>query len=203
MPETLDRRSLQSTTASVSMFTLNAWHRVIHPTVVNKYVFVLDDDMENDPGDEFFSLGEPLMRWSIADCVDPMFPAWAYSVLKPAINIEAINLQYGPMWRFVELVGGPYEFANRDANGHAVDPPRAGETLELPPGNRETILGALQCVIGPFANVVSNTVYDGDRSVDLLQLRECFRRLGLDPDPDGRWDTIAREMAGYAEERLD
>ena len=183
------------TTASVSLFTLNRWHHVIHAGLVDKYVFVMDDDMENDPGDEFFALGDPLMRWSFADCIDPDFPNWAYSVLKPAIHIETMNQQYGPMWRFIELVGNSYSFAKRDAKGRAVDPPRAGSVLELPPGDLDAILGGLRCVIGPFANLVSNTLYPEDRSGDFLQLRDSFRRLGFEPDPLGRWDAIAQEMA--------
>lgn len=184
-------------TVTAELFTLNEWHRVLHATLVDKYVFVLDDDMENDPCDEFFSLGEPLMRWTIGDCVHPDFPTWASSVLKPAVQIETINQQYGPVWRFTELVGGTYEFSKRGANNLAVDPPRSGNILEMAPGNRESILEALRCVIGPFANVVSNAGYNDDRSRDLLQLRDSFRRLGFNPDPDGRWDENARKMSEY------
>ena len=109
--------------AKVALFTLNRWHHVIYPTLVNKYVFVMDEELDEDPGDEFFALGNPLMQWSLADCSHPQFPGWAYSILKPAIEVETANQQYGPMWRFTGLVGGPYEFKDRDSQGLAVNLP--------------------------------------------------------------------------------
>lgn len=181
--------------AEATLFTLNPWHDVIHATLVDKYVFVLDEDMDNDPGDEFFSLGEPLMRWRVAECADPQFASWAYSVLKPAIRIEALNQQYGCLSKFTRLTGGPYEFKDRGDNGLAVDPPKVASIGELGIGATDAVLEAMRYVIGSFANWVGNQPTPDDRSDELLRLRDCLRRLGFDPDPDDKWKTIAQYMS--------
>lgn len=185
--------------AEARLYTLNEWHRVLHTSVVDKFVFVEPEELQNDPGDEYFSLGEPLMRWTLADCAHDEFARWAYSVLKPIVRVETANQQNAPMWRFLELIGGPYRFQDRNADGVAAEPPRVGKAHEIPPGDRDAICDALRCVIGPFANLVSNMVFPDDRSGDLLTLRDSLRRLGFDPDSSNRWERIAREMAAHFE----
>jgi len=184
--------------ATVALYTLNSSQWILHNCVVEKFVFRVEDEMDDI---DDFSLGKPLMQWSISDCAHVDFPKWAYSVLKPAIKIEAMNQLYGRMSRFVELVGGTYYFKDRNANGLPNDPPRSGTITEITPWNHETIRDAVASVLGPFANSVANTPGLEDRSEDLLKLRESVRRLGVDPDPSNKWGEIAQEMAGWAKKR--
>jgi hypothetical protein len=179
----------------VSLFTLNTWQWVIQVAAVRQYTFVLDEDLENDPGDEFFPLGEPLMEWSLSDCAHDQFPAWAYSVLKPMIRIEYLVQHYGALWRFPRLKEqSTFKFKNRDSDGKAIDPPQIATIFDIPPGDTKPIREALERVIGPFARSLSNDLRD-DRGKDLLQLRDSFRQLGFDPDPANEWDEIATEMS--------
>jgi hypothetical protein len=180
-------------TGTASLYTLNRFHMPIHTSLVSRYVFCVEGDDMDD-----FPLHEPLMEWSLADCAHPQFRKWAYSVLKPAVRIEAGNQRFGRMSRFVELVGGPYYFSARTDTGAAMVPPAAGSILQAGPGDRAAILDTLRHTLGPFANLVSNTDWTDDKSQDLLQLRTTLRRLGLDPDPDGTWDELALEMADCA-----
>ncbi|MDJ1485952.1 hypothetical protein QNI16_36060 [Cytophagaceae bacterium YF14B1] len=70
------------------------------------------------------------------------------------------------------------------------------ETIEIPPGDRESILTILSKVIGPYINWVSNQ--DPERVKGkgnaLLRLRESFRDLDFDPDPNKDWDELAADM---------
>jgi hypothetical protein len=68
------------------------------------------------------------------------------------------------------------------------------EITEIPPGDGEVILSTLRAVIGPFANWASNQIYEGDKSVSLLKLREALRELDFDPDPENSWDEISENM---------
>lgn len=184
--------------ATVTLYTLNRWHWVIHATRVEKYVFRIEDEV--DELDDF-PLGEPLMQWSLADCTHPDFPKWAYSVLKPAVRIEAVNQQYAPMCRFVTLVGGTYHFKDRNTDGTAPDPPRTEALdIKIPPVDRDLVYETLLNTIEPFAYCVSNSPRLQERSEDLLKLRETLRRLELDLDPNNRWDAIARGMAEWAKQ---
>jgi hypothetical protein len=185
-------------TATVSLYTLNSFHMPIHTSLLDHYVFCVEGDNIDD-----FPLGDPLMQWSIADCTHPQFRIWAYSVLKPAVLIESGNQRFGAMSRFVELIGDTYRFEERHESGQAVDPPRPGKILQAGPGNRQVILDTLRHSIGPFANLVANTVWNDDKSEDLLQLRGCLRRLGLDPDPTNDWNILADDMHAHAAKRKD
>lgn len=187
-------------TSSASLYTLNDWHRVIFPTLVDEYVFVLPDDMENDPGDSFFSLGEPLMTWDANDSAHLEFPRWAYSVLQPAIKIETLNQRYGAAGRFAKMVGRCYRFDDRGPDGLAKHPPAVGETIYHHPGDHRIILEDLELILTPFANLVANTLYPSDRSHDLAELKRVLERLGVRPDPDGSWDKLVAELAKYADE---
>jgi len=179
--------------ATVSVYTLNSFHVPLHASRVQRFNFCVPGCCDECDGLDDFPLPEPLMRWSIGDCAHDQFAAWAYAILKRAVYIEANNFRYGPMLRFVELKGGPYYFD--PCNPIARDLPQAGGVMELPPDNGPAIMQATSQIIGPFANWASNAIYDDDRSKDLLNLRTSFRRLGLDPDPEGRWDELARDMA--------
>lgn len=185
-------------TSSASLFTLNDWHRVIFPTLVDEYVFVLPDDMQNDPGDSFFSLGDPLMTWDPQESADPEFARWAYSVMHPAIQIETLNQRYGAAGRFAKMVGRSYRFRDRGSDGLAQNPPSVGETVYHRPGDYEVIIEDLESILTPFANLVANTNYPSDRSNDLAELKRVLERLGVQPDPDGSWDALIVEMAEHA-----
>ncbi|WP_075180168.1 hypothetical protein [Neptunomonas phycophila] len=55
------------------LYTLNDWHRVIHLCVVDEYVFVLDDDLDNDPCDSFFLWATRLCHGILMMLVIPIF----------------------------------------------------------------------------------------------------------------------------------
>lgn len=183
--------------ATVSLYTLNRFHMPLHASVVQRIVFCVQSDKDECDGLDDFPLAKPLMKWSMKDCADESFAAWAYAILKPAVYIETNNFQYGHMWRFVELEGGPYHFDPSQPIPKQL--PRAGTVSEIAPGYGPAIIEAMRQIVGPFANWASNVIYDDDRSKDLLKLRDSFRRLGLDPDPDGRWDQLAADMSQYAQ----
>jgi len=187
--------------ATVSLYTLNRFHMPLHASMVKVFNFCIPNAECECDGIDDFPLEEPLMRWSISDAAHPDFPAWAYAILKPAIQIETNNFQYGRMWRFVTLWGGPYTFD--PANPVPANVPKAGNVLEIPPGNGAVITEALRNVIGPFVNWASNGDFEDDRSGDVLQLRNTLRRLGFDPDPQNRWDSVAESMAFFANKKLE
>ena len=181
--------------AELSLYTINQYLMPIFASVVSRYNFCVESEDFPCDGLDDFPLGEPLMRWSLTDCSEKSFPGWAYQILKPAVEIETRNLQYGPMRRFVALNGGPYEF---DAKNPVVEsPPRSGRVLDVPPGDGAIILDTLKNTLGPFAHWVANQVELGGHSDDLLQLRSSFRRLGLNPDPTNEWNEIAAHMNEY------
>lgn len=182
---------------SASLYTMNKWHWVLHATLVGRYVFVLPDEMDH-PDD--FSLGEPLMKWSISESLHEEFPKWAYSVLKPAIQVEAANHLYGPMWRFVELVGTNYEFKDRDAEGLAPNPPEPGKIKNIPPGDPRRVNAMLKDILEQFANGIANTPGLEPRADELLKLKASFRLLGIDPDPTDKWEVLAAEMHEWAKD---
>lgn len=183
--------------SSAALFTLNDWHRVIFATLVDEYVFVLPDDMENDPGDSLFSLGEPLMTWDVEESAHPEFARWAYSIMRPAIRIETLNQRYGAAGRFSTMIGRSYRFSDRGADGLAQYPPSVSKTIYHRPGNRTVIVEDLESILTPFANLVANTNYPSDRSSDLADLKRVLKRLGVEPDRDGSWDALIADMAEY------
>lgn len=181
-------------TGTASLYTLNKFHMAIHASIVNRYVFCIEGDGMDD-----FPFDEPLMEWTLAECAHPQFRSWAYSVLKPAIQIEAGNQRFGPMSQFVELVGGSYRFSERTESGVAKSPPAAGNILQVGQGDQKLILDTLRHTLGPFLPISSLTFWREDRSQDLLQLRATLKRLGVDPDPTGSWDEIAAHMAHFSD----
>lgn len=174
--------NLESATAS--LYTLNVHVHAIHQAgYLKRMNFCVDGDGMDD-----FPLAEPLMRWSIADCAHPQFPLWAYSILKPAIDVERANQRYGPMGKLVKLIGGPYEFNDRRPDGLPADPPRAGDRIEGYPQEEREVMEALRNVIEAYADLVLNSRVLGERGEPTLrQLRDTFRELGFDPDPTNRW----------------
>jgi len=186
-------------TATVSLHTLNRWHRVIHSAKVPRYVFVPEDDGDDEDYYDLFPMTENLlMTWSISDCAHEEFPIWAYSILKPAIRIEANNQLYGPMRHLIKLDGGPYEFKDRGKDGKSINPPHPGELIDVPLGDGKVIYESLRHTIGPFAHWASNYL-GGEHAQSLIELRDSLRNLGLDPDPENSWDELAKEMVAYSE----
>lgn len=180
--------------ARLSLFTINH-HRcafALH-SLVSNIVFTVDGDGLDD-----FPLGDPLLTWTLEEAAHPEFATWAYSVLKPAIQVEAWNQRYAPARsiRFLE-----YEtqlFSNRNNDGIATHPPSAGNLLHIPPGDGKFIQDAVARILEPFAGWISNTGKHDHLGDELLKIRASFRRLGLDPDPRNTWDAIASEMHGNA-----
>jgi hypothetical protein len=181
----------------VDLFSLNEHHGKIHNTLVDKYVFVPTwEEMAQDPGDDYFWLGEPLMSWTIADCAHPEFPGWAYSVLAPAIAIERSNLQSAPLSRFISLKGRSYSFADRNEEGVAVSPPSIGSVTNECPQNAQAICDALETVIGSFVKLkVERSPSDPTKAI--RELRELLRSLDFEPDPRNEWDGWLAEIAEY------
>ncbi|WKE65429.1 hypothetical protein PVT67_17450 [Gallaecimonas kandeliae] len=172
-------------TSTAHVYTLNHWHRVIHLSMVDEYIFVLDDDMENDPGDSFFSLGDPLMSWSIDDSRHPDFCIWAYSVMKPAIEIETRNQRLASIGRFEEIEGRNFIFGNRDVGNTAINPPRSGTIDYQYAGNHDLVKSHIRECMVPFVATVANTIFSRNMTNEVQKLVSIFSELGIETDrPD-------------------
>ena len=185
--------------SSATLFTLNRWHWVVHLSRVEEYVFVLEEDMDNDPCDSFFSLGDPLMSWDMNESAHPDFSTWAYSVLRPAIEIETANQRYASTGRFERLDGRNYLFSKRGEDNLAINPPKCGAVNYQYAGNHDGIKADLKSILNQFAYVVGNTVFDGDRSRDLEELMKSLSRLGVEVDQPDLWKEIIEDMKEYNE----
>jgi hypothetical protein len=176
--------------ATASIYTLNRYRKLLQISALHKFEFVTDEfDNEFDN----FALGNPLMSWSLADCANKEFPAWALSVLQPAVQIEMLNLNYGRVSHFIELVGHSYTFSNRAKE--RLKPPQAGEVWDYIPVDIAQMLTSLKHAMGPLAYAISNTLGMENKGDDLLAIRRLMRGLGVDPDPNGYWDEVVHEMA--------
>lgn len=188
---------IDRSTSTAYLYTLNNWHCVIHLSEVQEYVFVLEDDMENDPGDSFFSLGDPLMLWNIEESAHPNFCTWAYSVMKPAIEIETQNQRYASIGRFEEITVRNYKFSDRDKNNLAVNPPQRGTVKYMYAGNHELIKSNLRAVIVPFANTIANTVFKENQTEELQKLIAVMTKLGVETDRSDQLSEIIEEMKDH------
>ncbi len=180
--------------ATLSLFTVNH-HRVAfaQDVLVPNITFTLDGD-----GHEDFPLGDPLMMWSLEEAAHSEFPKWAYSVLKPAIRVEAWNQIFAPARSIRFLNYQTQVFTARKDDGTAALPPTSGELLHIPPGDGEFIRRTVAEIIEPFAAWISNTGKHDHLGEELLKIRDALRRLDLDPDPNNKWDEIASVMAAYS-----
>jgi hypothetical protein len=180
--------------ASVSLYTINGQRLAfLHHSRVDRIIYCVDGDGLDD-----FPLGEPLMKWTLQDAVHPDFPAWACSVLKPAIDAESFNQHYGRAQSVLSLEWKCCEFRDRSETGLAKEPPKAEELLHIPPGDGEFIAEAVERILDPFALWVSNTGEHDRNGAELLRIRDAFRKLGVNADPKGAWDKIVEEMENYA-----
>jgi hypothetical protein len=179
-------------TATAHIYTLSRHRRAIHLGAM-KYIVFVPDEASN--GYDDFPLGEPLLSWSLADCTHRDFPSWAYSVLKPAIEIEALNLHYGPASRFFELKGDGYKFCDRNETGCAPNPPSIGEVWDYVPREIGKMFEALEHSMGPLAYAVSNTLGMEDKGPVLTQILSLMRNLGIDPDPTNKWPNLIKDMS--------
>lgn len=180
--------------ATLSLFTLNR-HRFafMRNSSVSEIILTIDGD-----GMHHFPLGDPLLTWTLEEAAHPEFSAWAYSVLKPAIQIESWNQRYAPAQSIRALKYETQLFRNRRSDGTADLVPSGGEIMHIPPGDGQFIQDTILRVLEPFTGWISNTGKHNHLGVELLNIRGAFRRLGLDPDPAGSWDQIASEMDEYA-----
>lgn len=177
-----------------SFYTLNDWHWVIHLSMVDEYVFVLDDDMENDPGDCFFSLGDPIMSWTMQESAHPDFCTWAYSILRPAIEIETLNQRFSPTGRFEKIEGRNFRFVDRSASNVAVNPPQRGVVNYQYAGNHELISSNLASGLIPFAATVANTVYSEAPHDELQRLISILSKFGIKPDRPDQLESILEQI---------
>lgn len=184
--------------ATIDLYTLNCNRQPIHLGMLDELVFVPDEDSN---GYDDFPLGDPLLSWSLSDCLHEDFPAWVVSVLQPAIRIEALNQRYGRISRLFQLVGHSYKFADRTTGGVAENPPRIASTWDYVPVDSDLMLTELKHAMGPLAYAISNTPGMEDKAPDLLRIRELMRGLGADPDPSNEWDRIACDMNEYLSAR--
>lgn len=180
--------------ATLSLFTVNH-HRVAfaRDVLISNINFTLDGDGLDD-----FPLGDPLLTWSLEEAAHPEFPRWAYSVLKPAVRVEAWNQHFAPARSIRFLNYKTQLFTARNDDGTADLPPAPGDLLHIPPGDGEFIRKTVAEIIEPFASWVSNTGKHDHLGEELLGIRDALRRLDLDPDPGNKWDEIAADMAAHA-----
>lgn len=180
--------------AKASLYSINKHRRAFLPnSAVSTINFTVDGDGLDD-----FPLGDPLMTWTLEEAATSGFAEWSYSVLKPAIEVEAWNQHYAPAQCVRELEFETQMFADRTTAGTAKSPPRAGALLHMPPGNRDFIRSTLTSILEPFAGWISNTGAHDHLGDELLTIRDSFRRLGVDPDPGNSWNRIVAEMAEYS-----
>lgn len=180
--------------ATLSLFTVNHHrHAFARDVLVSTINFTLDGDGLDD-----FPLGDPLLTWTLEEAANPAFPAWAYSVLKPAIRVEAWNQQFAPARSIRWLDYETQVFSSRKEDGTAARPPNPGGLIHIPPGDGEFIKKTVTEIIEPFAAWISNTGKHDHLGQELLNIRDALRRLDIDPDPCNRWDGIAADMAAYA-----
>jgi hypothetical protein len=187
-PVVIDRH-----TSTAHVYTLNDWHRVVHLSIVDEYIFVLDDDMENDPGDSFFSLGDPLMSWSIDESTHPDFCTWAYSVMKPAIEIETRNQRLASIGRFEEITGRNFIFSKRNEGNCAINAPRSGSVDYQYSGNHDLVKSSVRDCLVPFVATMANTNFSRNMANEIRQLIVILSELGIETDrPD--------HLAGYIDD---
>jgi hypothetical protein len=183
--------------ATLSLFSINRHrHAYIRNSQVSEIVFTTDGDGMHD-----FPLGDPLLTWTLEEAAHPEFAAWAYSVLKPAIQIEAWNQRFAPAQTIRSIEYKTQVFENRRSSGTADVVPRGGKVLHIPPGDGQFLQDTIVRLLEPFAGWISNTGKHDHLGEELLTIRAAFRRLGIDPDPAGSWDEIAADMDTYAQEQ--
>lgn len=176
----------------VSVYSLNRFHMPIFVSILNRYDFVVQNEFNEGDKPTDFPLGDPIMEWSLIDCVHPNFASWAYNVFSSFVKIEANNFKYGKLWRFEKFNVDTFRFnAEIPLEKQEVIPI---EITEIPPGDREVILSTFKAVIGPFANWSSNQLNNENKGHSLLKLREALRELNFDPDPNNNWEEIAENM---------
>lgn len=186
--------------AKLSLFTLNA-HRLAFAADmrVSTINFTLDGDGPND-----FPLGDHLLTWSLEDANHPEFSAWAYSVLKPAIRVEAWNQRFAAARSIRHLEYEMQQFSERNSDGTAAVLPKAGKLLHIPPGDGNFIKNTVSEMLEPFVGYISNTEKHAHLGDELLNIRAAFRRLDLDPDPNNNWDELVATMSAFAaKKRID
>lgn len=183
--------------ATFSLFTING-HRLayVKNSVVSEIIFTIDGDGMHD-----FPLGDPLLTWTLEEAAHPEFSTWAYSVLKPAIQIESWNQKYAPAQSIRALEYETQVFSNRRSDGTTNLAPRGGQIMHIPPGEGQFIQDTVARILEPFSGWISNTGNHDHLGIELLNIRASFRRFGVDPDPTGSWDEIASEMDERATKR--
>jgi hypothetical protein len=180
--------------AEISLYSINCHRLAFMPNSrVSKMIFTLGDKSLDD-----FPLGDPLLTWTLEDANHPDFSSWAYSVMKPAIRVEAWNQRFIRAQSIRWLDFKTQRFKERKSDGSAARPPAAGELLHIPPGDGAFILDTMTNMLEPFASWISNTGRHEHLGNELLTIRDSFRRLGVEPDPRNCWDAIASDMAEYA-----
>ncbi|WP_219702753.1 hypothetical protein [Marinomonas lutimaris] len=186
---------IDRTKSMAFLYTLNDWHEVIHLSVVDEYIFVLDDDLENDPCDSFFSLGDPIMSWDINDSSDPSFCKWAYSIMKPVMEIETRNQRYAPMGRFEKIECRNFKFSDRGEDNLAINPPETGIVKYQYSGKHKLIKSNVKHILIPLLQTVYNTLNSEDISYkDFDNLIKIMDKFGIESDKPEQVKYILDEI---------
>ncbi|HHY0435701.1 TPA: hypothetical protein ACVU31_002490 [Vibrio parahaemolyticus] len=165
------------------LYTLNDWHKVIHLSLVDEYIFVLDEDLINDPFDSFFPLGDPIMSWSLEESTHKDFCKWAYSIMNPVIAIETRNQRFASIGRFEKIENRNFKFCDRKDDGTAINPPIEGITDYQYSGNHNLIQSEANKLLLPLIASITNTPFDiseiDPKVSDLNQLILILDKFGV------------------------
>ncbi|HCG8575753.1 TPA: hypothetical protein NJ542_004370 [Vibrio parahaemolyticus] len=142
--------------STAHLYTLNDWHKVIHLSLVDEYIFVLDDDLANDPFDSFFTLGDPIMSWNIEESTHVDFCKWAYSIMNPVIAIETRNQRFASIGRFEKIENRNFRFCDRSNDGSAINPPQEGIIEYQYAGNHDLIKSEVSKLLLPLVASITN-----------------------------------------------
>lgn len=182
--------------ATVALYTIN-YHRpaFLRGVLVDVVNFTIDGDGFDD-----FPLGAPLLEWTMDDAAHSDFPAWAYSIMKPAVEIETWNHRFANAGFVRELVHKETQrFEDRHQDGSPRDVPRPGRLTHITFPDQRFLSDNLAPTIHAFGQMLCNRAEHAHQLDDLLLIRDAFRRLGIEPDPENRWEELVADVRGYIE----
>lgn len=180
--------------ATLSIHTINFHRKAFLPGVlVDEINFTLDGDGFDD-----FPLGDPLLVWTMEDAAHPDFPAWAYSILKPAVEIEAWNHRFAEAGFVRDLLYGETQFfQDRGPDGSPREVPRAGELTHFTFPDQKFLSDNLGPTLFAFGQLLCQRARNTQQLDDLLVIRDAFRRLGVEPDPENSWEDRVSYIREY------
>ncbi len=181
--------------SSVSVYSLNKWYPPIFTSILTDYNFVVQNDYCEGDGLDDFSLGDPIMEWSIEDTTDENFAEWAYSILKVIVEIETRNIQYGNLWKFEQFHIETFRF---DSNNPVPKTDKINTSIiEIPPGLPDEVIKVINRAISSLPDWIANQDYESDKSKAVIKLKNALKELNIDAGSEEKWDFIAQEMKEY------